>query len=196
MTVEVLAGRRVGWAKPVQVFLIANLVYYLIATKLQLSTFETPLKYQQLGSLHGDLAHSWSAAKATRLGLSDDEYAARFDALAHTLAKTLVLFFVPVLALAFGVMARRAHRYALEHVTVGTHFMSLVLLIIPLPYPLVWGLYQPGLTDQADTDAVWTLISALIIGFYAWWFMRRIYASSRVMAVLQAVGITFVFFRP
>jgi Protein of unknown function (DUF3667) len=193
MTADVLAGRRVAWAKPIQVFLIANLVYYLLATKLHLSTFETPLHFHQVGPF-GQLFRSLSIGAATRRGLTDAEYAAQFNALAHTLAKTLVIFFVPMMALAFGLMAIKARRYALEHVTAALHFVSLMLLALPLPYPLVWTMVRMGWVERTDADAIWTLATGLLIGVYGARFMRQVYGSTRWMAAAQGFGIAVLFY--
>ena len=122
------------------------------------------------------------------------EYAVRFDALAHTLAKSLVIFFVPVFALLFGLLAWRARRYALEHVTVALHFTSLILLVLPLPYPLVYLLIERKVVDQPDADAIWTTATALLIGYYAAVLLRRVYGVGRGAATGQAILVVVVFF--
>lgn len=193
MTAEVLAGRRVPWAKPVQVFIIANLLYYVLASVLRLNTFQTQLEYHYLNP-YGSLARAWSETKATRLGLNAAEYAARFDALAHLLAKSLVIFFVPVFTLFFALLARRARRYALEHVTVALHFTSLMLLVLPLPYPLVYGLLKTQLMGHNDADAIWSLTTGLLLSYYAARFLMRVYGAGRWPAIGQAIIVAFAFF--
>lgn len=193
MTAEVLTGRRVPWTKPIQVFIIANLVYYVVADALKLNTFQTPLHYHLL-SPYGATAHTWSAANAARLGLDMPAYEARFDTLTHTLAKSLVIFFVPVFALLFGLLARRARRYALEHVTVALHFTSLLLLLLPLPYPVVYGLLKSGLVDRTNGDAIWTGATGLMLGYYAGRFLPRVYGMGCGAARAQAVLLVFLFY--
>lgn len=191
MTADVLAGRRVRWAKPLQVFLFANLIYYALATWLGLGTFETPLRYH-LTSFYGDLARDLSGAKAAALGVPLDAYTERFDALAHTLAKTLVFFFVPVFTALFAVLQWGRRRYVLEHATASIHFTSLVLLLMPLPFPVVVALIAG--TGAASGDLYWTLATALLFGVYAAVFFRRVYGDGRLASVLKALAVPFVFY--
>ncbi len=128
------------------------------------------------------------------MGLSLAEYTSRFDALAHTLAKSLVIFFVPVFALVFALLARRARRYALEHVTVAVHFTSLLLLLLPLPFPVMYGLSASGMVDRMDGDAIWTLALGLLLGFYATRFLSRVYGSGRWTAIGQAIIVVVAFY--
>ena len=191
MTADVLAGRRVAWAKPLQAFLIANVIYYAVASWLHLSTFETPLQYH-LSSFYGDTATAWSTAKAASLGIPAEEYATRFDALAHALSKTLVVLFVPVFAAVFALLEVGKKRYALEHVTVAVHFTTLVLLLLPLPYPIVFAGIVLRLIQGGDD--LWTLVTAFLMGVYGAAFLRRVYGDSRLVSVLKAVIIPFAFY--
>ncbi|HEX8386144.1 MAG TPA: DUF3667 domain-containing protein [Rubricoccaceae bacterium] len=191
MTADVLAGRRVRWAKPFQAFLIANVVYYVLASTVGLNTFETPMQYQ-LETFYGETVRAWSTAKAAALGVTAAEYAERFDALAHTLQKTLVVFFVPVLAAAFWALHPLRRRYALEHVTVGVHFASLILLL-PFPtVPLFLGLHVLGV--PASEDAIATFVSAALIAVYGAWFCRRVYGDRWLGAALKGAALPFVFY--
>lgn len=137
---------------------------------------------------------TWTSAQATRLGLSDAAYAARFDALTLTLAKSLVVFFVPVIALLFGLLNWRSRRYALEHVTAALHYVSLLLLILPLPYPLVWAPVRLGWVDRSSIDVVWSAITALTLGVYAAWFLRRVYGGSVAATTVKAIAIVTGFY--
>ena len=191
MTADVLAGRRRAWATPFQVFLIANLIYYVLAGLLGLGTFETPLRYH-FTFRYGDLARRLSEAQAAAQGLTLEAYAEHFDALAHTLSKTLVIFFVPVLAALFALLHRRRRRYALEHVTAGLHFMSLLLLLLPIPFPFV--LLMVKLTGTSTGDAYWTWCTVLLMIAYASVFFRRVYSDPWWAAALKAIAVPFVFY--
>lgn len=191
MTADVLAGRRVRWARPFQAFLIANLVYYLVASALGLGTFETPLRYH-LSGFYGATAQAWSAAKAAGLGVSTAEYAERFDALAHALSKTLIVLFVPVFAATFALLHAGRRRYALEHVMVGVHFTTLLLLLLPLPLPVVIAAKEIGGLESGD--GVWTLVTAVLLALYGAAFCRRVYGDSRPGAALRALAVPVAFY--
>lgn len=192
MTADVLAGRRVRWASPFQVFIIANLIYYLAASALGLGTFETPLRYHFNYALHGDLAQRMSEAQAATLGLTAEDYAERFDRLAHTLSKTLVVFFVPVFMAAFALLHRRSRRYVLEHATAGLHFTSLTLLVLLLPIPLVILLIE--LTAASSGDLFWSTTTATLLGVYGGLFFHRVYGGARWVAALKGLAVPFFFY--
>lgn len=192
MTADVLAGRRVKWAKPLQVFLIANLLYYALASALHLRTFQTTLE----GFAHTpyrNFVHAWSAAQAARLSLTEAAYAAKFAALSHSLSKSLVIFFVPVLALVLALLQRRSRRYFLEHVTVAIHFVSLLLLLLPIPMPLMYALIKGGMLAGANGDGVYTLCLSVLLGFYAAVFFRPVYGVSKGLAFWQGLAVVGVF---
>jgi hypothetical protein len=192
MTADVLAGRRVRWASPFQVFIFANLIYYFAASALGLGTFETPLRYHLDYMLHGDLARRMSEAQAATMGLSMAAYAERFDALAHTLSKTLVVFFVPVFAVLFGLLHLRPRRYGLEHITAGLHFTSLTLLLLLVPLPLVIVVLR--LTGGGTGDMLWSVTSSVLLLGYAGLFFRRAYADGGWASLLKATAVPFAFY--
>lgn len=191
MTADVLAGRRVGWAKPFQAFLIANLLFYAASSVLGLNVFETPFRYQT-ETVYGATARSWSATKTAALGITPSEYAEQFDALAHTLSKTLVVFFVPVFAAAFGLLHAGRRRYALEHVTVGVHFTTLVLLLFPLLVPLIVGAIVLGAPGSEDNVA--TAVSAVAFSTYGAAFCRRVYGDPWPAAALRGLALPLAFY--
>jgi hypothetical protein len=191
MTADVLAGRRVRWPKPFQAFLVANVLFYAASSAFGLNVFETPFQYQTR-TFYGDTVRAWSAANAADLGVSMDDYAERFDDLAHTLSKTLVVFFVPVFAAAFGLLHAGRRRYALEHVTVGVHFSTLVLLLFPLSVPLFVAAVVLGVPGSEDDVA--TLISAAFFAAYGAAFCRRVYGDPWPGAVLRGLALPVVFY--
>ena len=73
MAADVLAGRRVRWAKPFQTFLIANLIFFLGATAIGVSFFDASLDIQ-LNNPYSALIRPLAETKAAALGQTMEAY--------------------------------------------------------------------------------------------------------------------------
>lgn len=188
MAADLLAGRRVAWAKPFQTFIIANLLFYVGIAQTGASFFDASLEVQIAGPFE-DPFRSLAEAKAARLGLSVEAYAERYDALSHTLAKTGVVGLVPVVGLMLLVLFRRHRRYFLEHTTVAALVLSqfmLVSLSALLVVALLVVVFR--LPVGGDIVLVPTLIgvnAALFFGTF-----RRAYPGETVATLAKAAAFT------
>ncbi|MEM7353714.1 MAG: DUF3667 domain-containing protein, partial [Acidobacteriota bacterium] len=129
---EYLAGRRRPYLKPIQMFLLANLVYFLVQPFSGASGYNTGLTSQ---------IHQQFYSEATRLvdivdqevqrrGMAFEDFARLFDARSATYAKTLVFLMVPLLAAATSLVYRRRRTYFAEHLIFAVHFYAWNLLFI------------------------------------------------------------------
>ncbi len=183
MAADVLAGRRGAWAKPFQTFLIANLLFYLGASKLHLSFFDAPLK-MQFGNLLGGLYRPLAEAKAAALGQTMEAYAETYDHLSHTFSKTLVVLLVPVVAGLLALLFRRQRRYFLEHVTVAALALSQFMLVS------IIALLVPILLGAGDAVLVPAVLGTNAVLFY--FAFRRVYPSENVVTAVKASAFTFL----
>ncbi|RAK66118.1 hypothetical protein DLM85_15600 [Hymenobacter edaphi] len=198
MTREVLAGRRVPWPKPLQLFLVVNLLFVFAAHKLKLQIFNTPWRYH-LDNWYGGWAAGRMQSLAARRGLAVDQLAEQFNASANVLSKTLIFAFIPLLALLLTALFWRQRRYFLEHVVTATHLISQILLVelvmIAPGTALIWLINQAR--DEplgfGNRDMVATAIITLSITAWAALLLRRTYGGSALAAGARglAVGIGF-----
>ncbi|WP_400191674.1 DUF3667 domain-containing protein [Hymenobacter sp. B81] len=198
MTRDVLAGRRVTWPKPLQLFLIVNLVYAFVAHQLGMQVLNTPLKYHY-GFWYGDWAEARMTALAAEQHLSPELLAARFDALANTLAKSLVFVFIPLLAAGLTGLLWAKRRYFLEHVVTATHLTSQILLVQLLMIgPLALGqilaqqLGSPLSYRQADLASVALMLLGLTAAFAP--LLIRTYALRRGPGLAAGLAVALLFF--
>ena len=118
LTAEYMRGRRVGLMRPLQLFLLVNVVYFLFVTVTHFGLLNTTL-YNHMNSM-------WYSDRAThmvekRLGIEkvssdlyDDRltiYRKKFDAATNVQARTLIFTMVPAFALLVGVLHLRRRRY-------------------------------------------------------------------------------------
>ena len=188
MAADLLAGRRVAWAKPFQTFLIANLLFYLGSGALHLSFFDASLKIQ-LNNSNVQRIRWVAERKAAALGLTMEAYAEPYNHLSHTLSKTLVVLLVPVVAGLLALLFWRRRRYFLEHVTVATLLLSQFMLtslltIVGIGLPM--ALLGAPAGDTLYVPAVLLANTALFILAF-----RRVYPGR--LAVTVGKGLVFTF---
>jgi hypothetical protein len=182
LAAEWLQGRRVRHAPPVQLFLITNLVFYIIAGLARFSPFDTKLHFH-FTSLYGGWARRLVAQHLAQTGLSLNAYAEKFNALAHGYSKSLVFVFVPLLAGPLWVLFRRQKRYFVEWLTLSTYLFGGVLLIFAAIalLSLVSKLFR-SVEHVVISDDALTIIMFLLTSAYAALFYRNAFAGVSVVA--------------
>jgi hypothetical protein len=130
LTADYLRGRRQPYIAPLQLFLIANLIFFLLHPLVGSNTLTTDLNTQ----LHYTWHHGWAEALvAPRLAaraVTAEVYATTFDPAAITLAKSLVILVVPVFSLAVLAVYRRHRRPFAAHLVFSLHFGAFWMLLI------------------------------------------------------------------
>lgn len=193
MAADVLAGRRVAWAKPFQLFIVANILYYLIASALEINTFQTPLRYHLTG-WYGPFVEAVVTNKAAYLGLSPEAYAERFDHQAHGLSKSLLILLVPFVALVLKGLFFARRRYYLEHFTAALVLVPALVLVTPLLLPVVIALMALVGSVRGSGDAWWTLLTTVVYTLYLAVFFRRVYGGRRWVRVAKAFAFVFAWY--
>ena len=197
MSADVLAGRRVAWPKPLQLFLVVNVLFFVVASVFHANVFDTPLRYQTEMQGYGEVAARMTEAKLAAAGPVTDAaraaYAERFDAKAHTLSKSLIFLLIPLVALGLAVFQLGRRRHALEHVTVATHLVTaaMLVLIAVLGSLVVLALVGvQGLGDAVSSSLFLAGFAAVAAGTF-----RRTYGDGWGWAAAKGAGfaLTFMF---
>ncbi|HEX9953126.1 MAG TPA: DUF3667 domain-containing protein [Rubricoccaceae bacterium] len=187
MTADVLAGRRVGWASPLQVFVLVNLAFYLLASASNAHFLDAPLENHLSNGVYGTLAQRIVAGHLAGPGAV--AYREHFDAVGHTLSKTVPVLLVPLFAMTLAVLFWRRRRYALEHLTAAVHLVSLLLVVgMAVLVGFIALVYGLRLHLSGDTPLVAFYFTSLAASFAV--FFRRVYGEA--WAVSAAKGIAFV----
>jgi len=130
LTADYLRGRRKPYIPALQLFLITNLIFFLLHPLLGSNTLTT--------DLHTHLHYSWHAATAGALvaprlaarHLTPEAYAAIFDPAAVAQAKSLLILVVPVFSLAVMALYWRQRREYAPHLIFALHFCAFWLLLV------------------------------------------------------------------
>jgi hypothetical protein len=118
---EYAEGRRVNYIKPLQLFFILNLVYFLF-TPLQL--FNTSLRTQMYLRTHSKLVQSMVYSKVGKNSLLLQGYELMYNEKSTGLAKLLVIVFVVVAAIPMAIIYRKRNRFFTDHVTLAVELTT------------------------------------------------------------------------
>ncbi len=118
---EYAEGRRVNYIRPLQLFFVLNLIYFLF-TPLQL--FNTSLRTQMFLRTHSPLVRSMVYAEVGRDPLSLQGYELLYNEKTTSLAKLLVIVFVIVAAVPMAVIYRKRNRYFTDHLTLAVELTT------------------------------------------------------------------------
>ncbi|HRP87271.1 MAG TPA: DUF3667 domain-containing protein [Gammaproteobacteria bacterium] len=157
LSAEHARGARVPYVRPVQLFVVANLAFFLWS---YVPIFSTPLQVHtwSQGFPHRAVAERW-VREAVAPDMTADEFRAvllqawspfttstpavdvppatlaamealaqQFNARVELQGRALVVLMIPLFAIWPGMLNLRRRRHAIEHLVFATHFMSLVLL--------------------------------------------------------------------
>lgn len=191
LTAAYLAGRRKRYLKPLQLFVLCNVIFFFVNPLTGFNTLTTPLNIHLNAMPYSQRAQRMVRAELQRTGVPPEEYRARFDTVIQNQAKSLVI--VMALMFAFVLLPLYRRRYFVEHLVFATHFYSFFLLLLPalhfatMPVFNAARRYSPGY----NPDLTFTIIFLMICGVYLRFALRRVYQQRRVMTIFKSITLAF-----
>ncbi len=208
LTVDHLQGRRARYLRPLQIFLLVNVLLFIAAPQVPLFSYslERYLRYAPpspalvtslvrratpQGHTHGPGAG----------GAAFQAYANRFDARVEAQRKSLIILFAPALALVLRMMfARRRgapgvpRRYG-EHLVFALHTLAFVWLVLAAlgAISAVAGRMMIASTPGRALVVGGVLLLLLLAPVYVLRAVRRVYALSWPRAVAATAVVTAAF---
>jgi hypothetical protein len=183
-----LAGRRKSQMGPVQLFLVCNVLYFLMQPFSAAAPFTSTLTMQTTMRSWSALARRLVADRIEARQVTPDAFARQFDEVAHLQGKTLVITMVPIFALGVWALYRRRRFYA-EHLVFAFYtyafllvWMGVSTIIVKMPIMIALRREWPG-------DLIEDVVSAFIaIPFAVYLFaaLRRTYAESGLLTLPKA----------
>lgn len=194
LTYDYCRGARVRHLKPVQVFLLANVAYFLLQPYTGFNTFRSTLTLQIERQIYSERLAEVVRARLAASGESMIEFAARFDARADSYARSLLILLAPLLGLALWAMDLRARRRTLvESIVLATHFVAFALVFI---YIGVLGALRVAfaLGLPAEGEASSALATLPLLWLWSALALRRFYGLSNGLAAARAALLTGLLF--
>ncbi|MFI5337080.1 MAG: DUF3667 domain-containing protein [Opitutales bacterium] len=129
LTADYVRGRRKPYIPPLELFLIGNLIFFLLHPLIGSNTLTTDLNTHLHYTWHQTIARSLVTPRLAVRGMTADAYAAVFNPASVTQAKSLVILVVPIFALAVMALYGRQQRHYVVHLVFSLHFCTLWLLL-------------------------------------------------------------------
>jgi hypothetical protein len=124
LTESYVRGQRKPFLGPLQVFLIANLIFFGFQSLFRASVFSSPLASQVSKQYYKQLAVRLVDARLAALHTTRDQYAPAFDHAAVVNAKSLIILMMPPFALLAGLLFFTSRRPFVTHVVFAIHFYA------------------------------------------------------------------------
>ena len=176
LTTEYFAGRRGVYVRPVRIFLVLNVLFFLWVGWAGGPGFVGDAALYRSNWRFAE----WMAEAATAAGVSNDVYDAAFSQRAHALAPTLIAVFIPVFTAVLALVLAPARRPLVRHAVFATHYVAVLMastafvsLVLALPLLVIralTGVIAYNLDDNVLLPVFLGLWSAyLVVG------IRRVY---------------------
>lgn len=187
---QVIEGIRVPFIKPVSMFFIVNLIYFLFATS---DTYNSKLDSQLNRMPYSRIIKSIIEEKLIRENIALNDFRIRYENQSTSLAKLMLIVFVLFTGVFFLLLNLKKEFYFYDHLTVSLEFNALFILIsnILLHYTALLIAKFMSLVDVSIwtylTDSVFTAITVVIAVILLYSIHRRAYRNSVAWSLLKAL---------
>lgn len=194
-------GRRVRYVKPIQLFILMNVIYYFSLTQFKATTFTTPLATQiHMNNYYPAYANLRVDQKLQKEKINYQELETKYNERTSVLSRTLIFLLIPIFALLFYALFFKKRKYLVEHAVVATHFWAFNLLLLGVILPLISiALIRlcRGLNISAGLvthDGVVSTVLQVCFAAYLFLMLRRAYTASGWYCAVAALAIGWSFF--
>ena len=202
---EYCSGSRVKYAKPLQLFFIINVVFFIMLSFARINTFTTPLRVH----MNNLTTESWLAKpmvehKLGKENITPEEYSKRladytnkFDTKVNLFSKSLIIIIVPIFAFFLHVLFINKKRLYAENFIFSLNFFSWLLLFNVLFLALLYiigfigKIFNFSMNDIDDT--ILGPLTFTAIGVYCFYGALRFYNEKRWISFLKCVTAPFLF---
>ena len=183
---EFSEGRRVKYLRPLSLFFVLNLIYFLFPI---IQLFNASLR-TQLNSVHGKYAVGTIAQKMTELDIHDiASFALVYDQKTSGLAKMMVIVFAVLTSIPLNLIYRSRSRYFTDHVGLAVELVCFNLFINALLLTIVVNLLGIGAyLNEAVLTVILISTNLYFLGRSGWTF----YNERGIKLVLKSVLMILV----
>ncbi len=198
LTTEFFAGRRGLYVRPVRIFLVANVLFFLMLTAIGAnSSFQGRASTQRASGWYGPWATARLAEATDRAGVPPEVYDAAFDQKSNTLATSLVGLVVPLLALVFAAALVWRRVSGVRHLVFATHYIafamagSMVVAFVWLPVVTLVRALDLLAPDHWLTYSMDPVIGVVLLVYLAF-ALRRVYTLGWAQTMAVTAGVSVV----
>jgi len=177
-------GIRIPYMKPFQIFIILNVIFFFIFSNDDI--FRVPSTYFFQENYDGikTLEKVRSISKET--GLSETEIAILYDSASNNLAKGLLVFLIPIIALLGKLFNGKLKMEYGKHLIFSTHFFTFVLSLF-----VISSLFLVLTSNDFIKKLILILFGLGIFIYYSLAF-KTFYNNSLLFAFIKGISGTFL----
>lgn len=130
LTNAYLAGRKKLFTKPLALFVVSNVIFFLLQPLVNINSFNSTLRMQTaLLALHGEWGNRLVEQEIAEREISFEVYERLYNAKSEQWAKSLIIVQIPLLALLSSILYLKQRRFFFDHLIFATHFYSFILWV-------------------------------------------------------------------
>ncbi|MBI1767398.1 MAG: DUF3667 domain-containing protein [Bacteroidetes bacterium] len=179
LTVEFIHGRRMRYMKPVQIFIIASVLFYFFFPKA--STFFAPVAQLQLNNRFGFNATKVVQDKATADSTTTHLIIKAAETEAVHKSKAYLFILIPFWGLLFYLLFWRSNPFLVPHVILAAHSLSFFIVLFMIYYPVMMLV---GLKKFGDNELI---LMAVIFLTYLFFSIKRVYQQSIFLSLVKSI---------
>jgi hypothetical protein len=185
-------GRRRAFLGPLQVFVIANALFFAIQSSTHFNIFSTTLASHLHEQDWSPIAQALVDRRLAAKGVTLAAFAPGFDHAAVLNAKALIILMALAFVLFLPVAFHGAHRRFGAHVVFALHLYAFMLLLYCLSLLFAEAQLRAGGTGLASptVDLVLTLFNLAAGGVYLWVAIGAFYGARGIARALKAAGLS------
>ena len=201
LTTAYINGHRKPYFAPFQIFLITNLLFFVLQSALGFQVLSNDLGSHigmagRASQYYSGIARPIAERRLAATDRTIEDYADVFNHAVRVNAKAMVVLMVPAIALVSLASFPRARFPLITSVVFAFHFLAFFLLLEALLMPLV-GLPAGMVLRVLSLGRLWDpFMSAVLIALCAVWTFkayRRVYGTAPISAAFKSVGLSLVF---
>jgi hypothetical protein len=187
---EYAEGRRVNYMRPLQLFFVLNLVYFLFPV---LQLFNTSLRTQMYLRTHSALVRKMVFSKTGHDPLNIEGYSLMYNQKSTGLAKLLIIVFVILASVPMMIIYRKRNRYFTDHVTLAVELTTFNLAMNAILLSLFLMIINKALHwtntgwEKYLNDFTLTIIFVLTNTYFLFRAGRTFYLQKGKMLILKVV---------
>ena len=197
LTAEWAAGKERSYIKPIQLFLVLNLVYFVFQHFFPITTFTAPLEVQHHMQVYSAWIRPIIDQQVRASGLTYSRYALVYNEATAAQARSLIILMVPMFAALLGILYFRKGRYFVEHLVFSLHFYAFFLVLVSfgilameIIMSIVAATFQFSLIGM-DWDTWFTYLPGLIGFVYLLIALRRVYGGGWAISAVKSFVLTY-----
>jgi hypothetical protein len=191
LTVAYLGGDRKRFIGPLQLFLLSNVLFYLVQSLTRINVFSSTLHSQMHQQDWSAYATRRVTALLERTHMRLEDFAPLFDRAVVLHAKTLIILMVPPFALLLALLFLRSRRPFLAHVVFSLHLCTFLLLLFCVTLLLTgaWALLGGAGLESRAVDSVLSLLNLAACAAYVHVATGTVFGARGPVRLLKVAGL-------